>query len=94
MILHTLLMCLSTALMPTTDMARLAKEVSTMLSFAHNNVMTLIGVCTDGEMPLIIMPFMSNGSVLEYVRHHKELLQSCSAQEVNNIIVSHQYSYS
>ena len=42
-----------------------------MLSFEHTNVMSLSGVCIDGEMPLLIMPFMSNGSVLEYIRHHK-----------------------
>ena len=42
-----------------------------MLSFDHPNVMSLIGVCIDGEMPLLIMPFMSNGSVLDYIRHHK-----------------------
>ena len=45
-----------------------------MLSFEHENVMSLIGVCIDGEMPLLIMPFMSNGSVLEFVRKHKECL--------------------
>ena len=45
-----------------------------MLSFEHPNVMSLVGVCLDGEMPLLIMPFMSNGSVLEYVRHHKQEL--------------------
>ena len=43
-----------------------------MASFEHPNVMSLIGVCLDGEMPLLIMPFMSKGSVLEYVRHNKE----------------------
>ena len=46
-----------------------------MLSFEHENVMSLIGVCIDGEMPLLIMPFMSKGSVLEFVRKHKECLQ-------------------
>ena len=45
-----------------------------MLSFEHENVMSLIGVCIDGEMPLLIMPFMSKGSVLEFVRKHKECL--------------------
>ena len=46
-----------------------------MISFKHPNVMSLIGVCFDGEMPLIIMPYMSNGSVLEYVKQNKcELL--------------------
>ena len=64
-------------------MERLVKEVSTMLSFEHTNVMSLIGVCIDGEMPLLIMPYMTNGSVQEYVRHHKDqfLLSSSSESE-------------
>ena len=45
-----------------------------MLSFEHENVMSLIGVCIDGEMPLIIMPFMSNGSVLDYLKNRKDNL--------------------
>ena len=45
-----------------------------MLSFNHANVMSLIGVCIDGEMPLLIMPFMFNGSVLDYLRKHKGVL--------------------
>ena len=62
-------------------MERLAKEVTTMLSFEHKNVMTLIGVCIDGEMPLLIMPFMSNGSVLEFLKHHKNELLCCNASQ-------------
>ena len=42
-----------------------------MLSFNHPNVMSLIGVCFDGEMPMIIMPYMSNGNVLGYVKQNK-----------------------
>ena len=53
---------------------RLMKELTTMLSFDHPNVMMLIGMCMDRTAPLIIMPFMSNGSVLEYVRQHKHEL--------------------
>ena len=45
-----------------------------MLSFSHPNVMPLTGLCIDGDMPLLIMPFMINGSVLEYVKQHKERL--------------------
>ena len=54
-----------------------------MLNFEHPNVMSLVGVCVDGEIPLLIMPFMSNGSILEYVRHHKQelLLTSESTDE-------------
>ena len=51
-----------------------------MLSFKHPNVMSLIGVCFDGEMPLIIMPYMSNGSVLGYVK--RKLLFDREANEV------------
>ena len=57
-------------------MERLAKEVSIMLSFEHTNVMSLIGVCIDRGMLLLIMPFMSNGCVLEFVKHHKDELCS------------------
>lgn len=49
-----------------------------MLFFDHPNVMSLIGVCLDGEMPLLIMAFMTNGNVLEYVRRHKEQLHLTS----------------
>ncbi|CAI8033456.1 Tyrosine-protein kinase transforming protein SEA, partial [Geodia barretti] len=52
-----------------------------MLSFEHSNVMSLIGVCIEGEMPLLIMPFMPNGSLLEFLRHHQQELFFNSATE-------------
>ena len=57
-----------------------------MLSFSHPNVMSLIGVCFDEEMPLIIMPYMSNGSVLRFVKEKRnELhLDKQTEQEVRN----------
>ena len=77
------------ALFSTSDLKMLAKEVSTMLSFDHANVMSLIGVCLDGEMPLIIMPFMSNGSVLDFVRHNRDefMLTIHATQQVVSINV-------
>ena len=45
-----------------------------MLTFKHQNVMSLIGLCFDGDVPMIIMPFMSDGNVLEYVRQNREHL--------------------
>ena len=68
--ISTLCIALSLA----SDQEKLLKEVTTMLSFEHPNVMSLIGVCIDGEMPLIIMPYMSKGSVLGYVKRNKEEL--------------------
>ena len=45
-----------------------------MHSFKHPNVMSLIGVCYDGEMLMVIMPYMSNGNVLGYVKRSKQEL--------------------
>ena len=56
------------------DEQKLIKELSTMLSFDHPNVMALIGTCFSKDTPLIIMPFMSKGSVLEHVKQQREEL--------------------
>ena len=60
-----------------------------MLSFKHPNVMSLVGVCFDGEMPLIIMPYMSNGSVLGYVKQNQRKL--LIDREVNEVEVCNSY---
>ena len=52
-----------------------------MLSFNHPNVMSLIGVCFDGEMPMVIMPYMSNGSVLGHVKQNETFLSDTSENE-------------
>jgi len=57
---------------------KLTNEIDTMFSFDHPNVMSLIGVSVHREVPFLIMPFMANGSVLEYVKHHKEELHCTS----------------
>ena len=71
--------CVFAALFSSGDMERLAKEVATMLSFEHPNVMSLVGVCIEEEIPLLIMPFMSNGCVLEFVKHHRDELLCINA---------------
>ena len=49
----------------------------------HPNVMPLVGLCFDEEMPLLIMPFMSKGNVLEYVRQNEvDLHKDQEASEV------------
>ena len=40
-----------------------------MLPLNHPNVMSLIGLCFDGEVP-----YMSDGSVLDYVQENRENL--------------------
>ena len=51
-----------------------------MFSLKHTNVMSLRGVCVAAESPLLIMPFMINGSVLEFVQHHKDELLCISTE--------------
>lgn len=51
------------------------KECSKVVKFDHPNVLTLIGVCLDGgPAPFIIMPFMTNGSLLTYLKNNRESL--------------------
>ena len=66
---------------------KLMKELTTMLSFDHPNVLSLIGMCLDRKAPLIIMPFMSNGSVLDYVRQHKQELFLCTENSDTEVIL-------
>lgn len=84
------------ALFSTSDVRKLTKEVDTMFYFDHPNVMSLIGVCVDGEIPLLIMPFMAKGSVLEYVKHNKEELlhtsEAAQAQVCWSVMCEHDTS--
>ena len=59
----------------------LNQEILKMVHFDHPNVMSLIGVCIDGASPVLIMPYMAKGNVLEYVRCHKNELSFASNSE-------------
>ena len=65
------------------DIHNLEEEVLKMQSFEHPNVMSLIGVCENFcGGPAIVMPFMANGSVLDYLRRErKSLVLSTEAEE-------------
>ena len=41
-----------------------------MKDFDHPNILSLVGVCFDtpDEVPFIILPFMANGSLKDYLR--------------------------
>ena len=44
-----------------------------MVNFDHPNVMTLTGVIlVEGGAPLLVMPYMVKGTLLNYVRENKE----------------------
>ena len=60
-----------------------------MSRFKHAHVMGLIGVCLDaGPAPYIIMPYMANGSLLDYLRKERSKLvftQDTDEDQVRNI---------
>ena len=46
-----------------------------MSKFHHRNVMELLGVCIDiGESPYLVMPYMTHGSLLSYLRKYRAQL--------------------
>ena len=46
-----------------------------MQSFKHPNVMSLIGVCENlSGGPAVVMPFMANGSVLDYLKKNRKIV--------------------
>ncbi len=43
-----------------------------MKDFSHPNVLSLIGVSLDaGQSPHIVMPYMANGSLLNYLKKER-----------------------
>ena len=57
------------------DIHNLKEEVLKMQSFKHPNVMSLIGVCENFcGGPAVVMPFMANGSTLDYLRRERRNL--------------------
>ena len=54
-------------------MDELLKECIRMQDFDHPNILKLIGVCLDGgPAPYIVMPYLSNGSLLSYLKKNRE----------------------
>ena len=57
-----------------------------MQEFHHPHVMTLIGVCLDaGPGVSIVMPYMSNGSLLDYLKKERDLLQLDEDSEIDQV---------
>ena len=51
------------------------KECAKMQELDHPNVLPLRGVCLDGgPAPYIIMPFMTNGSLLSHLKENRKTL--------------------
>ena len=60
-----------------------------MKDFNHPHIMSLIGVCLDTSLG-VVMPFMANGSVLSYLKREKAALllnDEADIEEVGNHIM-------
>ena len=65
----------STGLFSGSDLKSLVEESHLMVNLNHPNVMKLIGICIDKQdTPYIVMPYMSLGSLLSYLRKNREEL--------------------
>ena len=57
-----------------------------MMDFQHPNVMSLIGVCLDaGPGVSIVMPFMANGSLLDYLKKEREKIYLPDTSELEDV---------
>ena len=55
------------------DLQNTLSEVSKMSELSHPNIMNLVGVCTGlSQGPGIVMPYMANGSLLDYLKKERK----------------------
>ena len=68
------------------DVESLAKEMLKMKDFKHPHVMSLTGVCLDaGAGVSVVMPFMANGSLLDYLKRERETLDLAADTETEKV---------
>ena len=66
------------------DVTNMLAEIAKMEDLRHPNVMSLIGVHLDMRTGLsIVMPFMANGNLLEYLKQERHALYLDDSTEVN-----------
>ena len=72
-------------------MDKFVQESLKMSRFNHAHVMGLIGICLDaGSAPYIVMPYMANGSLLQYLKKERQNIVfplDTNEDEVKNIIM-------
>ena len=73
----------------TADVQQMVQEVVKMQDFKHPHVMPLIGVCFDAGMG-VVMPFMANGSVLNYLKRERETLFMNDEADIEQVSCIHQ----
>ena len=54
-----------------------------MKAFVHPHVMGILGICLAGQVPYIVMPFMSNGNLHTYLRKYRNELLISEDEDVD-----------
>ncbi|XP_064389990.1 uncharacterized protein LOC135337903 isoform X2 [Halichondria panicea] len=76
-------------LFSSSDIQFLMSEIIKMKDFNHPHVMPLIGVCLDaGPGVSMVMPHMTNGSVLDYLKKERsglKLTDNCSKEKAQSV---------
>ena len=69
------------------DISSLMEESLKMKSFDHVNVLSLLGVCVDtGSAPYIVMPLMSHGSLLSYLKKERHNLTVAEGSDIELVL--------
>ena len=86
--------CLShfSGLFTANDVQQILQEVVKMQDFSHPHVMSLIGVCLDAGVG-VVMPYMANGSVLTYVKKERETLLLSDEAEIEQVCLQEQLEF-
>ena len=69
------------------EVSLMMEEGLKMKFFDHANVLNLLGVCVDtGSAPYIIMPLMSHGSLLSYLKKKRHNLTVAEGSDVDLVL--------
>ena len=78
--------CSHIGLFSASDVENMLAEITKMKDLHHPNVMSLIGVCLDaGPGVSIVMPFMANGSLLDYLKKERATLYLPDTSELEDV---------
>ncbi len=76
------------------DVQSMVCEVNKMQDFDHPHVMSLIGVCLDaGPGIAIVMPYMANGSLFDYLKRERNNLELDDDCEIDQVCVLRVWKY-
>ncbi len=68
------------------DVQDMVSEITKMQEFHHPHVMPLIGVCLDaGPGISIVMPYMTNGSLLDYLKKNRSNLELAEGEDLDKV---------